>query len=197
MNMSIRKYASTSRVAALTLAFAVPGLAMAQEGYPPPPSQGDITAEAPGPGQWSHGHVDHHMWNRGAERIKALHDILGIKPDQEAAFQAFAAAMRPMPPRPGAMQRPDHAALAAMTTPERLDFMAKRMDAREGMMRAHFQRVADATKALYADLSPEQQRIMNALPELTHMGGGHDWGHHGGMEKMRDGPPGPPAGSGE
>ena len=36
-----------------------------------------------------------HMEARRAEHAKALHDILGIQPSQEAAFTAFNAAMTP------------------------------------------------------------------------------------------------------
>jgi hypothetical protein len=59
--------------------------------------------------------------------------------------------------------------------------MGKMMDEHHEIMRARFERVASATKALYADLTPEQKRIMDALPELTdgmrHGGMGHGEGH--------------------
>jgi hypothetical protein len=141
--------------------------------------------------------------------LKAIHDILGIKPDQEAAFQAYAEALHPPRPAPGVESPsaedhnwPDHKAMAAMTTPERLDLMAKRMDAREAKMRAHFERIAAATKAFYAALSPEQKRIMDNLPELGR-GEGHGWDQTGGMGHMHGGPgpmgppPPPAAGAGE
>jgi hypothetical protein len=135
--------------------------------------------------------------------MKAIHDILGIKPDQEAAFQAYASALRPPHPTPRGEGSPpsdhgwpDPAAMASMTTPERLDLMGKMMEAREAKMHEHFQRVATATKTFYAELTPEQKRIMDTLPEL---GGGMD--HHPGhgqMDHMHGGrgpmgaPPAPP-----
>jgi hypothetical protein len=152
--------------------------------------------------------MEQDRWSPQSRHLKAIHDILGIKPDQEAAFQAYASALHPQRPAPGvadpAAQEPnwrDHKTMAAMTTPERLDMMAKRMDAREAKMRAHFERMAAATKTFYAALSPEQKRIMDSLPELGR-GDGRGWDHPGGMGHMKDGPgrtgpPPPPAGAGE
>lgn len=139
-----------------------------------------------------------------ARRLKALHDVLQIRPDQEAAFQAFASALHPqLAERP-----PEEAAptdMGALTTPERLDRMAKKMAERETRQRERFDRVSGAVKALYAALSPEQRRTMDALPALMGpgfgLGGhmGHDghmmaggMGHHFGGPPM--GPPPPPPG---
>jgi hypothetical protein len=78
--------------------------------------------------------------------------------------------------------RPD---LAGMTTPERLDAMARMMDERMTRMRERFQRHATAVKALYAVLSPEQRRTLDALPGLMGhgMGMGMAMGHRGGTDK--------------
>jgi hypothetical protein len=148
-------------------------------------------------------------WSPQKRRLKALHDILGVTPDQEGAFQAYASALRPQRPAamagglgaegPGASEHnwPDPKAMAALTTPERLDVMAKRMEAREAKMHERFARMASATKTFYAALTPEQKRIMDSLPELRH-GEGHGW-DHGGMGHMHDGPGpmGPPPGAGD
>lgn len=137
------------------------------------------------------------MEARHAERLKALHDVLAIRPDQEAAFQAFAAATQPPAPKadagPHAMGG-DRAAIANLTTPERLDRMAQRMQERMARRQEAFSRRAAATKALYAALSPDQRRAMDALPMLR---GGHDgphgggkgrgWGGRGGMEPRGQG----------
>jgi hypothetical protein len=130
------------------------------------------------------------MEARRAERLKALHDVLAIRPDQESAFQAFAAAVRPPERTPGdhpGGKGGDRAQLASLTTPERLDHMAQRMQERTQRRQAAFTRRAEATKALYSALSPEQRRTMDALPLLR---GGHEgrggwgkgrghWGGHG------------------
>jgi hypothetical protein len=106
-----------------------------------------------------------------AERIKALHEALNIRPDQEAAFDAFAAAMHPNPHDDWRKHdEMDRSALQSMTTPQRLDHMAQIMDERSAHMREEFQRKASATKALYAVLSPDQRRTMDALHDLMGRG---------------------------
>jgi Spy/CpxP family protein refolding chaperone len=111
-------------------------------------------------------------------REQRLHDLLQIKPDQEAAFHAYLAAVEP-PHRdskdgqrgPGGLQRgPD---FAPMTTPQRLDRMAARI-ARE-------QAVVAATRAFYAALSPEQRKAFDAMPmQMGHGGGPGLHGHRDG-----------------
>jgi hypothetical protein len=119
-----------------------------------------------------------------ARHEKAMHDILMIRPDQEAAFHAFTAALAPPPmgDRDGKSWRDHGPGAMAMTTPERLDRMAARMSERQ----ARFQTMAAATKTFYAALSPEQRRAFDALPMM--MGG------HGGMHGGHRGPGGPPMG---
>jgi hypothetical protein len=124
------------------------------------------------------------MEARHAARLHALHDVLAIRPDQEGAFAAFAAAMRPPEGAPGAKaggMGSDRAAMANMTTPERLDMMTERMQARMSQRQERLQRRAAAAKALYAALSPEQRRVMDALPLLRGGGGHGGWGKDRGM----------------
>ncbi len=142
--------------AGLAVVLSSPLLAMAQAG---PVSQSSAVA-TPG-------------FDGREQRFKALHDILGITPAEEPAFQALAAASEPDPSLWNARLRDlraEHAQMATLTTPQRLDAMAKMMDAREAMRRARFTSIAEATKNLYAELTPEQRRIMDALPELRHGG---------------------------
>jgi hypothetical protein len=114
------------------------------------------------------------MQERRQARAKALHEILDIRPDQEAAFQTFVTSMRP--PEGGAGIRPhgmdDEGAMAQLTTPERLDRMAQRMAERQ----SRFQQHAAAVKAFYATLSPQQKRAFDALPGLMGMGGHREGG---------------------
>jgi hypothetical protein len=126
-----------------------------------------------------------HMHERALAKAKALHDILNITPDQEAAFQTFIASMKPPEshgPMDGHHERGD---MAALTTPERLDKMAARMAEHQ----AAFQRRADAIRHFYAALSPAQQRAFDAMHGMmgghNRHGGGHGWG--GGEDHM--GPP--------
>ena len=131
-----------------------------------------------------------HMEERRTARLHALHEALGIRPDQEAAFAAFAAAMRPPEGdrpgmHPGGMAE-DRGALANLTTPERLDRMSQRMQEHVARRQEAFARRASATKALYSALSPGQRRTMDALPLLRGgdhagrgKGRGHGMGDHG------------------
>jgi protein CpxP len=112
-------------------------------------------------------------------RQQQLHDILQIKPDQEAGFHAYLAAVEP--PRregkdgPRGLQRgPD---FAPMTTPQRLDREAARI--------ARQQAALAATRTFYAALSPDQRKAFDAMPMRMGHGGGH--GFHG--PEGRGGPP--------
>jgi Spy/CpxP family protein refolding chaperone len=160
-------------VACLGLAAA----AHAQTPPAPPPPPGAMAGQHGG--GWNPERMREHREMRREAHLKALHDALNIKPEQEAAFATFAESMKrppaPMGEAPEGMH--DGAAMAAMTTPERVDAMTKRMD--EHMARAHerMQRHADAVKALYAALSPEQRHTLDALPDLMgrpHGGTGMD-----------------------
>ena len=122
--------------------------------------------------------------------VRALHDILNIRPDQEAAWKAFTASMVP-PPHPD-MDHHGDGHETAMTTPERLDHMAAEMAEHQ----AAFQRHAEAVKRFYAVLSPQQQKAFDAISKMMMhgmMGHGGPMGHHGmGMEHgEHEGPPPP------
>ncbi|HLI65265.1 MAG TPA: Spy/CpxP family protein refolding chaperone [Caulobacteraceae bacterium] len=123
------------------------------------------------------------MHERMQEEAQRLHALLNLRPDQEAAFQAFQAAMAPQPHERG--EHRDHAQ-GQLTTPERLDRMADRMAKHE----ADFRRKAEAIRAFYAVLSPEQQRAFDALP----MPGGR--GEHGDHGDHNRGPRGPEGATG-
>lgn len=120
------------------------------------------------------------MHDRQEAQAKALHAILNLRPDQEAAFQAFQAAMTP-PPHDH-HDHVDRAAASGMTTLQRLDRVADHMAKRD----AEFRRRADAIRAFYAALSPDQQRAFDALPMMRdgdrgmgHGGMGHEPGDRG------------------
>ena len=123
--------------------------------------------------QGQHG-VEHRQEHQ-AQRMKALHDVLNIRADQEPAFQTFSVAMTVH--HDGGK---DHAgaqpgqAPAALTTPERLDRLVARANERDQRLQTR----VTAVKAFYAVLSPEQRRAFDALDVLQ--GGDHDrsGGHH-------------------
>lgn len=171
MKSTIRVLAS---LAAMSAAICVSSASFAQESAPAAPS-------APPSAEAMHQHWAERMQAHQAARAKALHDILNIQPGQEDAFKAFLAAMRPEHrDGMGPGQHPDDQQMAALTTPQRLDRMAARMAARQ----AEFQHRAEAIKAFYATLTPDQQRAFDALPHA--MGHGMH-GHHGGPDGFKGG----------
>lgn len=122
------------------------------------------------------------MQQRRAERMAALKDKLKLSTAQEGAWNTYAAAVQPSrdakPP-----QRPDRAAFSQLTTPERLD----RMQARQAERAALFAKRADAIKAFYAQLSPEQQKTFDAEGmRMGPRGHGHHR-HHGPHHQPADG----------
>jgi periplasmic protein CpxP/Spy len=110
------------------------------------------------------------------EMMTDLHTVLRIRPDQEEAFQLFAASMHPPDRGPPEMEDLEH-----LTTPELID----RLNARHAAHDADQRRRGQAVKRFYAALSPEQRQVFDALHRLTMGHGG--WGMHG-----RRGPPPPP-----
>jgi hypothetical protein len=135
-----------------------------------------------------------------AERLRA---VLQLQPGQDGALNAFLDAMKPaggMRDRPEAGRGADRDQTQPMTTPERLDRMAQRMDAQHTRLMA---RIA-ATKQFYAQLSPGQQKAFDDLAPMMMgrhgghgmdkggSGSGHGWGGRDGDDGM--GPGGPPRG---
>jgi hypothetical protein len=163
---------------------AVPALAQT-----PPPADGAHRHGPDGPRM-------HEMMEKHREAAAHdLHTILNIRPDQEAAFSAFEASMTP-PPREEKMKH-DHAAMTAMTTPQKLDMMQARMTKHLERMQT---RIA-AVKTFYAALSPQQQQVFDALHRMHGGGrwggrrggdGGAPWGGHGLALAPGEGPPPPP-----
>jgi periplasmic protein CpxP/Spy len=163
--------------------------------------------------QRMHEHMEMHA--------RHLHDLLQLRPDQDAALQSLLAAFAPShvdqmgdhhmgPGAPGHMDHhmgpgaDGHDDLAKLTTPERLDKMATMMAEHTARRQAEFQKHAEAIKAFYAVLSPEQKRAFDAMPQHLfggmhgHHGDGGEghggWGHHmgGGGPHAAGGPGAPP-----
>lgn len=90
----------------------------------------------------------------------ALKAQLKLTTAQEGAWSAFTAAAKPH----GAMQakHPDPAEMAKLTTPERIEKMKTMRAQRMGEMASAMDKHDEATKALYAALTPEQQKIFDA-----------------------------------
>ncbi|MET3134001.1 protein CpxP [Oxalobacteraceae bacterium GrIS 1.11] len=97
-----------------------------------------------------------------------LHDKLKLSAEQEPAWTTFIAASAP----PASIARPDRAAIAKMTAPERLE---KWIEASKTHIATQESRLA-ALKTFYALLTPEQKKTFDdSVP-----GGAHG-PHHGHM----------------
>lgn len=133
-----------------TTVFASAGAALAQMG---PGSMGNPPGPARMEGQREH--AQPHRQARVQQHLAELQRQLQLQPQQEAAWSRFAQSMQP-PANPPA--RPDRASWGKMTTPERIDRMQALHAERDMLMKQR----AEATKALYAALSPEQQKTFDA-----------------------------------
>jgi len=139
---------------AVIAASALAAPASAQMG-PPPMEPGGFVHRDLGPPSPQ---MEKMMAEHRAQMARDMHIVLRLRPDQEAAWSAFEAAMAPpKPPEsgPAMMAEPQ-------TTPERLDLMKQHGDE----MAAHMARHAAAVKAFYAALSPEQQQVFDAVERL-------------------------------
>lgn len=147
----------------LILALAPAALALATLAHAQP-AGGPHAAHAAAPDMKAHHEA---LQKQHAEDMKT---VLRLRPDQEAALAVFMEAHQPPvhemkgPPEP-----------KALTTPQRLDEMAKR----EAAMSAQHERMRQALAKFYAALTPEQQKAFDALQRLK--------GPHGGPMMMHGG----------
>lgn len=150
----------------LVLAAAVAGLATAAQAQAP--------AHPPGAHVAPKAEMKARHEAMRTQRLEDLKTVLRLRPDQEAALAAFVAAHEPR-----TMRRRLAKGDMPMTTPQRLEAMAKH----EAEMRAEHERARKALSDFYAVLSPDQQRVFDALHRLQ--------GRHGGrMMMMGHGGPG-------
>jgi protein CpxP len=106
------------------------------------------------------------MQERMAKRMAELKQKLQLTAAQEGAWTSFTTAMKPAA-RP---QRMDRDAFAKLSTPDRIDHMRSVRTTRI----AEMDRRADATKAFYATLTPDQKKVFDGETLRR----GHK-GHHG------------------
>ncbi len=151
------------------LAITLAASASAQQDRPPPPG-----AEAR---QWDQGQARERFEERREQRQRTLHEALGLRGDQEGAWQAFLAAQhRPDREHGAGRWRRDgeEGQRLQISTPERLDRMAERMAERQ----ARFAERADAIKRFYAVLDPRQRATFDGLFAEEHAGMGGFGRHH-------------------
>lgn len=123
------------------------------------------------------------MDKRNAE-LKAQ---LKITATQEGAWTTYTEAMKP--PANLRANRPDRAQLEKLPTPERIDTMKALRSRHMADMTAAMDKRGDATKAFYAALTPEQQKVFDANSMRRH---GRD-GRMGGMRHGKGPAATPPA----
>lgn len=102
------------------------------------------------------------MDKRNAE-LKAQ---LKLTPAQEGAWTTYTAAMKP--PADLIAKRPDRAELDKLATPERIDKMKTLRTQHMADINAAMERRGEATKAFYATLTPEQQKVFDASATRDH-----------------------------
>jgi hypothetical protein len=171
-------------IGALALAAGLAGAAIAQAPSAAPPEGGRHMVQlTPEQKQARLAEMRQKMAQHHAERAKLMHDALGITPNQEGAWKTFQDSMTPpTPPKPPAEN---------LTTPQRLDEQLARVNERA----AEAKKRIDATKRLYAALTPTQQKSFDALQKLRGgregMRGERGHGGRGGHDGMRGGMHGP------
>ena len=134
---------------------------------PPRAASAEMRRAAPrDPAQWQQ-----RMAERHAQRLDKLKAELKLSPAQEGAWNQFSAAMQP--PAPDARGPASRADFARLSTPERIDLMQKRADERHARMKQR----GDATKAFYAQLTPEQQKSFDSRAQRAGRGEGWHGGH--------------------
>lgn len=109
------------------------------------------------------------MAERHSQRLSALKTKLQLTASQEPAWKVFADAMQPAK---DLGDRPDRAAMAKLSTPERID----QMQAWHARMESAMKQRGDAAKRFYAELSTEQKKVFDA-ETARHMAG-HGHGMH-------------------
>ena len=88
-----------------------------------------------------------------------LPTMLHLRPDQMGAFNAMQSASKPTPDELGRLRATAPQAMGGLSTPQRLDRIGAFLGTEEEM----FHRSADATRAFYSRLSPDQQRTFDHL----------------------------------
>lgn len=131
-----------------------------------------IGAAAASPGMGGGRHMDgegysEHRKERMEQRLTELRGKLNLNAQQETAWNAYIAGMKPGE-RPA---RPTRAEMEKLSAPERMEQMHARMKVGEQHMA---QRVA-ATRDFYAVLTPEQRKIFDE----SFPAGRYGRGHHG------------------
>lgn len=123
------------------------------------------------------------MQARMDKRNAELKATLKLTPAQEGAWTTYTAAMKP--PADLLAKRPDRAELDKLTTPERIDKMKALHTQHMTDMNAAMDKHGEATKAFYATLTPEQQKIFDARAMRHHGAEGKQHGSRDGKALLQ------------
>lgn len=130
--------------------------ALAQPGPGPAGGPGAGPGAGPGinqPDPERRARMQERMKERMGQRATELKARLKLSAEQESAWSAYAAAMKP----PANPPMPNRAEIAKLSTPERLDRMRELRKQRE----AEFDKRDAATRTFYGTLSAEQKKIFD------------------------------------
>jgi hypothetical protein len=105
-------------------------------------------------GQAIHARMEAHR----AEHLSELKEKLALTPEQAAAWNAYASVSQPDRRSMGGGRPALRGEFEKLNTPQRLDMMRAMSD----MRRARMLERAEAIKAFYAQLTPEQQSVFDA-----------------------------------
>lgn len=129
---------------------------------PPPPASAGVMMNGPGGQHMMMGQRDPaKMQAQIAKHQADMKALLKITPAQEAVWSRYTAAMQP-PVHATPPTREQRAEMDKLTTPERIDKMRALRTERMADMNATMDKRDEATKALYAALTPEQQKTFDA-----------------------------------
>ncbi|WP_296597557.1 Spy/CpxP family protein refolding chaperone [Phenylobacterium sp.] len=132
-----------------------PALALAAAAHAQPAMPDQHAAHGP-PGAMM-GEMKAHAEAMQKQHLDDLRTILRIRPDQESALAAFVDAHKPMMRE---FKAPPEG--QPLTTPQRLEQMAKH----DAEMTAQHERMRQALSKFYAALSPDQQKVFDALQRM-------------------------------
>jgi len=116
------------------------------------------------------------MQARIQKRTAEFKTGLKLSADQEGAWTAFTTAMKPSSDITA--KHPDFTELAKLPTPERIDKMKVFHTQRLSEISAAMDKRAEATKAFYAVLTPEQQKVFDTSTSRHHGFAGRSGFHH-------------------
>lgn len=165
------------RTSALVAALALGSLSAFAQATPPAGNSAGTMASAP----HAHRMTEHGpaMSERHTRRLDALKAKLQLNVSQENAWKGFVSAVQERPAHL-AEHRAQHQALAALSTPERLERMKAMRTQHQADMNATMDRRMEATRSFYAALTPAQQKVFDAETARMMQGFGPRGGHHHG-----------------